>query len=72
MMKRKWRVTLLAEFMPRDANLLGININRSVIKIRCTCACVLCVCIVVVIREAHNNTFLPSLPLCSSAKSQQP
>lgn len=37
MRKRRWRVTSLQEFMPRSPNLLGININRSVIKIRGAC-----------------------------------
>jgi hypothetical protein len=35
MRKRQWRVPLLSEFMPRNPNLLGLNVNRGQeIKIR--------------------------------------
>ncbi len=34
MRKRKWRVTELQEFFPKNAGLLGMNVNRSKILIR--------------------------------------
>ena len=34
---RARQCTKLCEFLPKNDNLLGININRSVIKIRCEC-----------------------------------
>lgn len=34
LISRKWRVSKLEEFFPKNASLLGININRSIIKVR--------------------------------------
>jgi hypothetical protein len=35
MRKRKWHISLLTEFLPRNPGLLGLNEDRDIIKIRC-------------------------------------